>query len=87
MSATPTTLNLQQQELRLKGDLDLDDDTNTTNTNSTVSINSTASKRKSATDDEMPIFRMSEHSKITAKLTLPHLKRFYRGTALSSVSL
>ena len=75
MSATPTTLNLQQQELRLKGDLDLDDDTNSTNTNSTVSINSTASKRKSATDDEMPIFRMSEHSKITAKLTLPHLKR------------
>ena len=91
VTVTRKMLKMQQQgqKQRLKSEFDLDDDDdddgdgdddidggNGGDGNNVVrrTISSTLSKRRS-TAAEMPIFKMSEHSKITTKLSLPHLRR------------
>lgn len=76
----------QQKQRRIKTEFDLDDDDSDDDgddygehgddgNNVVRTISSTLSKRRSATTAEMPIFKINEHSKITAKLSLPHLRR------------
>ena len=63
-TAARKMLKLQQQDRRLKNELDLGADADAAD----------ATDATDAANVEMPIFRMSEHSKITAKLALPHLR-------------